>query len=421
MPTHHVYHCPAPPDVELGLDRPAPLRYDVAWPEPPEITESHSSKRRDAPGLVMLIPGFGQDNDDGYLHAFRHWVAERFGMACLTVRYHGSLNRPAQGAQRLFTQPDVIRLGQFCVEHGIPWPEPPATPDLMQLLAQLDRAHNQRVADAQARGDTPEMLILTCGLRCPDGPINLGLPQALDHLAALRDLRQHHAFDAGNVIALGSSHGGYLAGLIHKLAPNTLRAVFDNSGYADPPPRYIDSRSAQVGPDFFENHSPTFRFAYYVDSAWTHLPDAANFYHDDAHALRDLAHPAHFETSLAHVDRPAVFRCVHAPEDKVAPTTQKQAFVEALQRQGLDATLQIFSKSDVDGRAVKSLEHGLGLSLRSFFETQLATLPPLTPGHRNDAQRETRLIFQGRTKNYDLRHHPQGVDVAVVVSNTAPN
>ncbi|MEM6856030.1 MAG: DUF2920 family protein, partial [Planctomycetota bacterium] len=270
----------------------------------------------------------------------------------------------------------------------------------------LDRAHNQRVAAARNRGETSEPVILTCGLRSPDGPINLGLPQALDHLVALHDLRERHPFDPANVIALGSSHGGYLAGLIHKLAPNTLRAVFDNSGYADPPHRYIDSRTANAGPDFFENHSATFRFAYYVDSAWSFEPNAPNHYHDDAHALRDLAHAAHLDACLKAADRPTIFRAVHAPNDSVAPTELKQQYMTALESRGLDATLQIFRDADVDGRYVKSLEHGLGLSLRTFFQTQLETLPPLTPGHRNDVERETTLCLAGKQKNLTVQHHP---------------
>ncbi|MEM1107834.1 MAG: DUF2920 family protein [Planctomycetota bacterium] len=398
MPTHHTHHCPTPPDAELDLDRTAPLRYDVAWPDGAE-----------RPGLILLIPGFGQDNDDGYLQAFRGWVAERFGLACLTVRYHGSLNRPAQGAERQFAQPDLVRLAQTCIQHGIPWPEPPANLDLMQMLGRLDHAHNQRNAQAQARGEEPESVILTCGLRCPDGPINLGLPQALDHLAALADLRSRHAYDPANVIALGSSHGGYLAQLINKLAPNTLRAVFDNSGYADPPLRYIDSRSANAGPDFFETHSPTFRFAYYLMSAWTHEPGQANTYHEDAHAIRNLAHPAHLKASLAAAERRVVIRCIHAPDDPIAPTDEKQAFVELLKQHGVDATLRIATPEDVDGRFIKSLDHGLGLSLRKFFQSEYEALPPFHSDHRDDAVRCTQLEFGGVGASRILKHTPDGI------------
>ncbi|MBB6430162.1 DUF2920 family protein [Algisphaera agarilytica] len=405
MPTHHVYHCPAPPDVELGLPRAKPLRYDVAWPE--------ARDNNQLPGLLLLIPGFGQDNDDGYLRAFREWVAEQFGMGCVTVSYHGIHNRPQQGAERLFAQDDLIRLAHFCQDHGIAWPQPPEVPDLMQFMGRLDHMHNQRNAQAQAQGQPLQTIILTCGLRSPDGPINLGLPQALDHLAALHDLHQHHPFDPANVIALGSSHGGYLAGLINKLAPNTLRAVFDNSAYAALPLRYVDSRTANAGPDFFENHSPTFRFAYFVASGWSLDPQADNAYHDDARRLRDLAHPAHLDTSYADVSRPAALRCVHAPNDIIAPTDEKQAYVEALQKRGLDATMKIFTQADIDGRYVKSLDHGLGLSLRTFFQTQLETLLPLNPDHRNDAARSTALCFEGDRSSLTIQHTPNGVQAAL--------
>lgn len=419
MPTHHVYSCAAFPDVEFDKERAAPLRYDVALPggesqeQGARALKGPSPREGKLPGVVVLIPGFGQDNDAGYLRAFRGWVAERFGLACVSVQYHGCHNRPALGASPEFNQDDATRLVQACADHGIAWPTPPQTPDLNAILAALHQANTQRAAHATARGEAPARLTLTCGLMSPDGPVNLGLPQAMDHLTALGDLQKRHAYDTANVIALGSSHGGYLAQLINRLAPHTLRAVLDNSGYAALPRRYVDSRSAGVGPDYFEDHSGTFRMAYYVTSAWRFSAEAANFYHDDARLLRDLGHGPHLEKCFADVERPAAVRCVHAPADKIAPTAEKAALVEALNKQGIDATLTIAGPGDVDGRYIKSLDHGLGLSLRMFFEREYAALPPIDGARRGDAQRGTRLDFVGPGRVYRVAHSPEGVAISL--------
>ncbi|MEM7626664.1 MAG: DUF2920 family protein [Planctomycetota bacterium] len=401
MPTHHVEHSPAPPDVELDRARPDPVRYDLAWPD-----SEHASPA--PPGLVLLIPGFGQDNDDGYLRAFREWIAARFGLAAMTVRYHGIHNRPNQGAAPQFTTEDAGRLYHACEAHGIAWPPPDQAPNLNQLIQQLHHATSTKAVEAQRRGaPAPSMTTLTCGLLSPDGPVNLGLPQALDHLAALCHLQQHRPIDTANVVALGSSHGGYLAQLCAKLAPNTFRAVLDNSGYAQLPERYVDGRPS-LTPDCFDAWSPVFRFAYFVTSGWSLDAAAPNHYHADARALRDLAFAPHREAVRAATDRPAAVRCVHAPDDEIAPTTDKQRYVETLRRDGVDATIQVMAEPDVDGRYVKTLDHGLGLSLRTFFEKHYTTLPAHETAHTNDAARGTTLIFAGSDRAYHLTHGPDG-------------
>ena len=403
MPTQHVEHCAPPPDVELNLARPKPLRYDLAWPD---TTDGK-------PGVVVLIPGFGEDNNDGYLRAFRDWIAERFGLAAMTVRYHGIHNRPHLGAAPQFTADDAGRLYHYCEQHGIAWPPPEQKPDLNDLIRQLHLATSARAAEAERRGDAaPPMVTLTSGLLSPDGPINLGLPQALDHLTALHHLQQNRPTDTANVVAIGSSHGGYLAHLCAKLAPNTFRAVFDNSGYCELPARYVDSRGAEV-PDCFEPWTAALRFAYFVTSGWSLDDAAANHYHDDARALRDLAHAPHRAACQTATERPAVVRCVHAPADEIAPTDEKQHYITALQSEGVDATLRVMSQQHVDGRYVKTLDHGLGLSLRSFFEKNYNALPPLDHQHDNDGARQTVLKLTGPMRTYRITHGPETPDMTL--------
>ncbi|MEO1237814.1 MAG: DUF2920 family protein [Planctomycetota bacterium] len=393
MATHRTLSCPPAPDPELGLTRAQPLRLDLALPD----------QLPHRPGVLLMIPGFGQDNDDGYLHAFRAWAADTHNRLALTVGYHGSRNRPAAGAAFQFAQDDAARLYLACQQHHIPWPQPPATPDPNALMAALDAATKQNPPD--------QPLTLSVGLLPPDGPVNLGFLQALDHLHALTALRQHIDIDPADVVALGSSHGGYLAQLCAKLAPCTFRAVLDNSGYAQLPVRYLDSRG-DGQPDCYVGVNPHFRLAGYVASAWSLLaePDAPNHLHADALALRDLAHPDHLTaTRAAAGDRPAVFRCVHAPADAIAPTADKQAWFAAARDAGFDADLHLATPDDVDGAYIKSLDHGLGLSLRRFLSRHLSDLPPLpdtsTTPYADDAAHETTLDFAGPTRVYRVRHH----------------
>ena len=49
-------------------------------------------------------------------------------------------------------------------------------------------------------------------------------------------------FDTNNILCVGSSHGAYIAHLIHKFAPNTINGIIDNSGYTIPLAQYIGAR-----------------------------------------------------------------------------------------------------------------------------------------------------------------------------------
>ncbi|MEL7087529.1 MAG: DUF2920 family protein, partial [Planctomycetota bacterium] len=328
----------------------------------------------------------------------------------------GIHNRPHQGGAPQFTADDAGRLYYECERHGIAWPPADQTPDLNRLIAELHHAAGERVSAAKQRGQpAPPIVTLTSGLLSPDGPVNLGLPQAMDHLAALHHLSSHRPIDTANVVALGSSHGGYLAQLCAKLAPNTFRAVLDNSGYAQLPERFIDSRSAKA-PDCYEPWDATLRFAYFVTSGWSLAPEAANHYHEDARALRDLSFAPHRRAVRAVTERPPVVRCVHAPADEIAPVGPKQRYLDALRQADVDATLKVMTEADVDGKLVKTLDHGLGLSLRSFFEQAYTALPTGPSGHANDAMRHTALSLAGPTRTYTVAHGPDG-PTAVCTSN----
>lgn len=388
-------------DIELGSPRSVPVRYRLTLPQ-------GFSPGDPIKGLVLFIPGFGKDKDAGYIESFSSWVADTHGLACLAVGYHAYGCRPGNGAERRFTQPDADRLVSACTQHGVAMSQGDG-PGV--LLDKLHRAYRAKVAAGKATG----MITMTCGLVAQGGEKqNFGLMQALDHLHVLADLRQKLAYDRRNVIAIGSSHGGYLAQLIAKLAPNTLRAVFDNAGYATPPRRYINGREANL-PDYIERYSDVMQMYFFLESMWSFEQVSPNYYHADAHALRSLSEPTHLETMAKTGTRRTRYRCVHGPDDAIAPTHEKAAYCQQLTDAGFDAQYQCMGPEDVDGRYVKSLDHGCGLSLRGFFERSYATLPESDlsdqdPARsRDDFEACTDLSYTGPTRVYRFSFSDQGV------------
>ena len=62
-----------------------------------------------------------------------------------------------------------------------------------------------------------------------------------------------------------------------------------------------------------------------------------------------------------------IYRFAHAEIDGISDTSKKISFVNDLLKKGFDVEMKIFSKEDVDGRYIKNMNHGMGLSMKLFF------------------------------------------------------
>lgn len=337
-------------DVELGIPRASPLIYHCAAPE--------SGK---ANGLVFVIPGFGEDASGEDQHGLRAYLAERYGLLAVTVEYHCYRSRPLTGATLTFTEGEFRNFCALCAKHDI------------SVASPLD------VKDALLRLPRPYLFDLR--LTPPNGDYqNFGVMQALDHLLVLADLRKPGgvAFDEANIVAFGSSHGGYIAHMIAKFAPNTLRGVIDNSSYtapifSNPDGKLLFSPSLMVGYKLS-------RVDFYLETRWTKEDKAASAYYSDGrHAIRDLALPNHIQAARAASRRPCQYRMMHSVEDNVQPIEGKRQQAESLRAAGFDVALKEVTAKDIDGRMIKNLEHGMDASMRALFDHFYPTLQP-SPG-----------------------------------------
>lgn len=335
-------------DIELGIPRASPLIYHCTAPE--------SGK---AEGLVFVIPGFGEDASGEYQQRLRSHLAKKYGLLAVTVEYHCYRSRPATGAVPIFAPREYRNFQVQCAKHGI-------------LVT-----HPLDVKDALMRLPVPYQFDLR--LSTPNGDYqNFGVMQALDHLLVLADLRNSPEieFDEQNIIAFGSSHGAYIAHLIAKFAPNTLRAVIDNSAYTAPSIIGHTEGRVHFGPSCFEINRLT-RVDLHLDTAWTIADEASPTYYSGwRHAIRDLALPGHIQASRTASRRPCQFRMIHSVQDAIQPIEGKRQQAELLGAVGFDTVLEEITAADIDGRMVKTAEHGLGASLIALFDYFYPTLQP---------------------------------------------
>ncbi|MGE5505731.1 MAG: DUF2920 family protein [Actinomycetota bacterium] len=377
----------APVDVELGRPR-GRLRF--AWHGP-------SAGIGPKTGLIFHIHGYGARFDDPYAGKLRPWLADQFDCVAVSVDYHGA---GIKGDAAVLVAPDFF--DQLDRSHGIRIPIPPGVPaDVLtatlceQILPFLASHGLTRLAD-------------DCVLRkTGDDYVSFGVLPALDHLAVAAHLIGTHGLDRTRLFAIGDSYGGYVASLISKIAPNTLRMVVDNSGFTGPGDNpavlFGESRTVVAGVSVRT-------LAPYAFSQDTAAPDCFCASHL---AIRDLDRPEHWESA----SDTATF-AYHSIEDTLAPVARKQALA-AMLAPVRRYDLRIVGEADVDGRLFKDVGHGMRASLRGLFSLSydrwMATSPPRVDA--TDFDLGTTLALACADKVYTFRYRCDGVSLEIAAGS----
>jgi pimeloyl-ACP methyl ester carboxylesterase len=371
-------------DFEIGdAPRTRPVSYALTLP-------TGTSASKPARGLVFDIPGFGADNDPGYLANLRRTIAEVHGYACVSVDYHAIAARPSQGCA-ISLEPEsmeVVRL--LAHRHGVVLDEGNIGALLQSLGARV-----------------PAQVKLRATLEPPLGEYqNFGVLQALDHLVVLDRLAAAGvACDFHNVVLVGSSHGGYIAHLIAKFAPNSINAVIDNSSYVRAPLQYLG-----LLPEFnLAQGNLTLDCS--VASRWQFLSPQAPGYYGLAQALiRDTSYAPHLAEMRRKGDRLPHYFCFNSVADAViSPIHFKRYQRTQLQAVGAVCRLEEITAADIDGKLWKTLDHGMNASLKGLCERVLPEIAarPTTL----DQARGTVLEFDGADQMYRITHGAAGQGV----------
>lgn len=363
-----------PEDFELGRPRSAPLEYNASFPDGP------------AKGLVFLIPGFGSDTDDGYAQALRKHVVEKHGMAAVSVRYHCHGARPStKGRIKVDPREHLVLLGVAAL-NKVPVSDPNDLNGLIKRLSKAGVAAEVRATILPARNEYQ----------------NFGILQAMDHLAVLGDIvRQGTDFDATRIVALGSSHGGFIAQMIAKIAPRTLAMVIDNSSYTQPPMEYLGQPASA---EFRTELAPGIVANCRVSSGWTSLNrQAPDFYSRDRDLIRDAAYPGHIAATKAQAgDSTTIYRMVNSTVDGISPPERKLIQDATLRAFGIDSRLALIGAEQIDGKVFKKLVHGLDASLAGLFDQAIGDLVPRSGPL--DAELGSEVVYECVDSIYTFSH-----------------
>ncbi|EAK7319654.1 DUF2920 family protein [Campylobacter jejuni] len=348
-------------DVELNIKRTSKLEYRISYDD-----------EKDIKAIVFIVGGFGANANISFLDFDREYIAKNFDVVVVHVFYHCFCARKSidqkYNPKLIPNQNDLecingilknINLGHLSVNED----------NFEQIIPFIE----QRAGEIKQAGlvDESQKIELFCDFVPPNGDYqNYGIMAAIDHINALKDLvKRFPKFADLPKIYGGGSYGGYLSLLIAKIAPWYVDGVIDNSGVCFPFLPHILGREMEQAEFYFEGSGH--RLYCFVYKYWTRNINSSYYFGDENYLIRAILNSNHLKIQ-ANIDSNIVFSSYHSLQDMGAPAQNKIDLYKCYQELGYDATLHLIKdESDVDGRFIKSLEHGMRITDKALFRKEL--------------------------------------------------
>ncbi|EAH4722372.1 DUF2920 family protein [Campylobacter jejuni] len=348
-------------DVELNIKRTSKLEYRISYDDEKEIK-----------AIVFIVGGFGANANISFLDFDREYIAKNFDVVVVHVFYHCFCARRSidqkYNPKLIPNQDDLeringilknINLGHLSVNKD----------NFEQIIPLIE----QKVNEMKQAGlvDENQKIELSCDFIPPNGDYqNYGIMAAIDHINALKDLvKRFPKFADLPKIYGGGSYGGYLSLLIAKIAPWYVDGVIDNSGVCLPFLACILGREMNQGEFYFEGSG--YRLYCFVYKYWNRNMNSSYYFGDENYLIRAILNSNHLQIQ-SNLNKNTIFVSYHSIQDMGAPVQNKIELYKCYQELGYDVALHLIKdENDIDGRFVKSLEHGLRMTDRALFRKEL--------------------------------------------------
>ena len=369
-------------DIELGIKRSSPLSFYSCY-----------DNAKDAKALLVIIHGLGEDSDLGYRANLIRTMAETYDIACISVDYHCIGNRPQLGAK--FGLDDIDReiLTRELSSIGINLPIDLKSIDCHEKVDLLLKFLSKEITIRKERDILPADFRLNASITMvptKNEYQNFGVMQAMDVLNAVLYTKKYinnAKFEHLPAIMVGSSHGGYLAHMCAKIAPWLVDAVIDNSSYAIFLWRLIGFGKEIDFTNYFcfgTGNLYQNLYLYFFDKTYWTLNEKSPYYFIDAREeIRNILNLDHLNVQSSY--KKPIYVSYHCICDKeIAPAKDKIELYEALKKLKFDATLHMIKdESEVDGKFIKSLTHGMGMSYKLLLQKELPSMMEKTLSQKN--------------------------------------
>ena len=369
MLVNRIYEIPSCDDVELGLKRDSLLEFKLCYDDEKPVK-----------AVVFIVPGLGGDANDSYREHLAQFIADEFNVAVASVNYHCIGNRPQNGATYFLDDLDKIILKKKYSDIDIEIPSKIGIETLPALDAKISRK--------KANGDLPNDFKLQIPITLQPTKNeyqNFGVMQAQDVINAALFIKANPTFNSITdinelpVILIGSSHGAYINALAAKFAPWLIDGIIDNSSYAKLNWELIglgkEIDYVKFSEYFTDIYFKNIRIYAFTKTMWTLLNKSSSSYFSQAR--EDIRNPLNAEhLKIQSLYPKPIYVGYHcAVKDHCAPPEEKAQLYEELRNLGFDATLyMIKDESQLDGKFIKTLTHGLDMSIKTLISKEL---PPM--------------------------------------------
>lgn len=378
----------APIDPEINLKVRDNLDYYITYPNGYDKSKSY--------GLVFCITGYGDSADSEYQsEKLRPYISDEYDMITVGVRYHNDL--------RINNNECIFQLGAICDWYG------------------MDRNYFQNVTTAEQMLDKLFDILVERNIFSLDSRLaiktsvyhqysSFGFMPAIEHLNVLFDIMQKHNIDKRNIIALGTSYGGYIASLMAKYAPNTFSLVIDNSGFCVSQlqevfgglvggiggsyVRYVDGRRYEI--------------PFSTNTLWS-IDETSKYYFSDANKqIRNLLIEDHRTPSST------VYCCCHSEKDSIASINLKDEMCNILKKYNVIYYKRV-REEDIDGKLFKNVAHGMNASLRKLFDVSIEKYRKFNHNkeEETDFDRDVVYGFPCSNKIYNFSYTNSGLNVSI--------
>lgn len=309
--------------------------------------------------ILVYIPGFGGDLGN-YSHGLCEKIAETYDITTMTVEYFCYHSRPNVGGKISFSAFDIAHINSLARHFFIDESESINKKiSLINESAKKNNTTSQIFAMIEPKNNEYQ---------------NFGLLPALDIINAINDAILNFEMGNSKIILIGSSYGGYIANMVEKIAPGLVNAIIDNSSWSSPNMKYLIGRELN-NTEFRQQLSSNIIMDLYVKSPWTLTKGLPNTLSKSRIQIRSFD-PDQLSQMINQGGGQCLYVFYHYINDNIAPAKDKLEMILLLQQHNKDKTTCriLKNKNDIDGVLIKSLEHGLGMSMVELFKKHFPSI-----------------------------------------------
>ncbi|EGK8095018.1 DUF2920 family protein [Campylobacter lari] len=361
MLKNETYFIDSCDDEELGIKRESKLEYRITY-----------DNEKTMKAIVFIIGGYGANANIEILDFHRMYFAKKFNIIAVSVFYHCFAVRRSNDqkyyAITKFMEEDIPNLATALTTFNI------SSFDLNVNNADAYYTMlNNFLYNLKKNNeiDVNYKVYLTSTFVPSNNEYqNYGIMAAIDHINVLKDIiKKYPKFNSLPKIYGGGSYGGYLALMCAKIAPWYVDGVIDNSGDALPVLDCIIGKELMKFDYIFKD--PNIDIGCNIKTHWTRKdPNSPYYFADENYLIRALLNKDHLILQ-ANKNKDIVYISYHSKKDQIMKSDYKIQLMEILSILYNDVTFHLIDEKDIDGKFIKNLIHGCGISDKALLSKEL--------------------------------------------------